>query len=238
MNQKIKTNNIFSTCNGILMHGEQVVIPAVLTKKILKDFHTGHPRMSRMKALTRSYIYWLDMDKNIENMVKSCKSCASVAKAPPIGFKPWSHLYIDYASPIKGTYCFVIVDSFTKWPEIFKCKTPTTKTTIKVLQLPCHILFILSMAFHSYVWINFIHFSKNKYLGYMLKKKKKKKKKTSQEQQFNLICHFSCSPPFWSWAKLCEFINKTVLTWKNMVLHFTFHSQFQILPNRCIHSLP
>ena len=81
------------------------------------------------------------MDKEIENMVKSCKSCALVAKAPPIKFnpwpktdKPWSHLHIDYASPIKGAYCFVIVDSFTKWPEVFKGKTPTAKTTIKVLQ--------------------------------------------------------------------------------------------------------
>ena len=141
MNQKVKTNNIFSSCIGILMYRERVVIPAVLTKKILKDFYTGHPGMSRMKALMRSYVYWPGMDKDIENMVKSCKSCASVAKAPPIKFncwpktdKPSSHLHIDYAGPIKGTYFFVIVDSFTKWPKVFKCKTPTTKTTIKVSQ--------------------------------------------------------------------------------------------------------
>ena len=44
MNQKVKTNNIFSTYNGILMYGERVVIPEILTKKILKDFHTGHWR--------------------------------------------------------------------------------------------------------------------------------------------------------------------------------------------------
>ena len=86
MNQKVKTNNIFLTCNGILMYRERVVIPAVLTKKILKDFYTRHPGMSRMKALMRSYVYWPGMDKDIENMVKSCKSCASVAKAPPIKF--------------------------------------------------------------------------------------------------------------------------------------------------------
>ncbi len=33
MNQKVKTNNIFSTCGSILMYGERVVIPAILTKK-------------------------------------------------------------------------------------------------------------------------------------------------------------------------------------------------------------
>ena len=141
MNQKVKTNNIFSTWNGILMYVEQVVIPAVLKKKILKDFPTGHPAISRMKALMRSYVYWPGMNKDIENMVKSCKSYASVAKAHPIKFDPWlkidklwSRLHIDYAGPIKGIYFFVIVDSLTKWPEVFKCKTPTTKTTTKVLQ--------------------------------------------------------------------------------------------------------
>ena len=89
----------------------------------------------------RSYVYWPRIDKDIENLVKSCKSCASVAKAPPIKFNPspktdklWSRLHNDYTSPIKETYFFVIVDSFTKWPEVFKCKTPTTKTTIKALQ--------------------------------------------------------------------------------------------------------
>ena len=69
------------------------------------------------------------------------KLCASLAKALLIKFNPWpktdkplSCLHIDYTSLIKGTYFFVIVDSFMKWPEVFKCKTPTTKTTIKVLQ--------------------------------------------------------------------------------------------------------
>ena len=41
INQKVKTNDIFSMCYGILMYGEWVIIPTVLTKKILKDFHTG-----------------------------------------------------------------------------------------------------------------------------------------------------------------------------------------------------
>ena len=68
------------------------------------------------------------MDKDIENMVKSGKSCA-----PPIKFNPWpttdktsSRLHIDYVGPIKETHLFVIVDNFTKWPEVFKRKTPTT----------------------------------------------------------------------------------------------------------------
>ena len=84
MNQKVKIDNIFSTYNGISMYGKRVVIPAISTKKILKDFYAGHLGTSRMKSLMQSYVYWPGMDKGIENMVKSCKRCASVAKEPPI----------------------------------------------------------------------------------------------------------------------------------------------------------
>ena len=44
INQKGKTNSIFSPCHGILIYGERLVISAVLTKEILKDFHTVAPR--------------------------------------------------------------------------------------------------------------------------------------------------------------------------------------------------
>ena len=93
-----------------------------------------------MKVLMRSYVNWLDMDKEIENLVKTCQNCAFAAKAPPVKFsswpktdKPWSMLHIDYAGPIKGTYYFIVVDSFRKLPEVFKCKTSTSSVTIDFL---------------------------------------------------------------------------------------------------------
>ena len=94
--KKNKGNNIFSICNGILLYGDRVVIPAVLTK-ILKDFYIGHPIISRMKALER-----YSVDKEIENVVKTCKICELADKAPPVKFntwsktdKSWSSLHID-----------------------------------------------------------------------------------------------------------------------------------------------
>lgn len=40
-----------SVCDRMLMYGERVVIPGALQKRILKDFHTGHPSISRTKVL-------------------------------------------------------------------------------------------------------------------------------------------------------------------------------------------
>ena len=50
-----------------------------------------------------------------------------VAKAPPIKYNPkpktdcpWSCLHIDFAGSLKGSYYLIIVDSFSKWPEILR----------------------------------------------------------------------------------------------------------------------
>ena len=38
---------------------------------------------------------------------------------------------MDYAGPLDGQYYLIVVDSFSKWPEVFRCKSPTTEFTIK-----------------------------------------------------------------------------------------------------------
>ena len=80
---------MYSICNNIPMYGEWVVIPISLQKRILKEFHVGHPGIARLKSLMRSYVHWTKMDKDIENLVKSRKVCPMASKALLIKFSPW-----------------------------------------------------------------------------------------------------------------------------------------------------
>ena len=80
--------DFFSICDRILKYNEQVVILGAL-KRILKDFHTDHLGMARIKALMRSYVFWLNMDKELVENVESCRSCVIAGKAPPVKFTPW-----------------------------------------------------------------------------------------------------------------------------------------------------
>ena len=100
--------DIFSTCDEILLYRECVVIHSTLQKHILKYFHAGHLGITRMKSLMRSFVYWLNMDKDIKNAVKLCKGSALGAKAPPIKFNPWpktdlpwSRIHLDFAALLK-----------------------------------------------------------------------------------------------------------------------------------------
>ena len=144
MKQKINSEEtaaeVYSVCNEVLMYRERVVVPTTLQKKILKDFHSGHPGATRTKSLMRSYVYWRGMDTDIEDMVKTCKGCALAAKAPPIKFSPWpkadhpwQRIHIDFAGPLEGNYYLIVVDSYSKWPEVFRCKSPTTDFTVSTL---------------------------------------------------------------------------------------------------------
>ena len=78
-----QTTNVFSICDEVLPYRECVVILSTLQKHILKDFHTGHPGSTRMKSLNCSYVHWPNMDKDIENTVKSCNGCV-----------PWQPRYL------------------------------------------------------------------------------------------------------------------------------------------------
>ena len=91
-----------------------------------------------MKALMRSDVFWLNTNKEIEGNVKSCRGCAITAKVPPVKFTPSSKLHINFAGPLKGQYHLIVVESFSKWPEVMKCKNPMCSCTIRFL----HKLFV------------------------------------------------------------------------------------------------
>ena len=64
---------VYSLCDNILLYSDRVVIPKKLQKRILKDFHAGHPGKNRMKSLMRSYVYWPAMDRDISDMIDACR---------------------------------------------------------------------------------------------------------------------------------------------------------------------
>ena len=117
-----------------------VIIPKKLQKRILKDVHTGHPGKNRMKSFMRSYVYWPAMGKDIIDRINVCRGCALAAKAPATPFKPcpktdqpWSRIHIDFTSPQEDNYYLIVVDSHSMWPEVLRCKRPTTAVTIGFL---------------------------------------------------------------------------------------------------------
>lgn len=132
----------FSIQKGCLMRGIRVYIPFKLRRRVLEELHTGHFGVSRMKSLARSYCWWETIDNEIEELSRDCSECAKVRKNPvkvvphcwEKATEPFQRIHVDFAGPFLGLYFFVIVDSFTKWPEVKIIPDMTTNTTIDRLR--------------------------------------------------------------------------------------------------------
>ena len=54
------------------------------------------------------------------------------------GPRGYSSAYADFAGPFQGTNFLVVVDAYSKWPEVFILPSTTTGKTIECLRsLPC-----------------------------------------------------------------------------------------------------
>jgi len=64
-------------------------------------------------------MWWLGLDQEIEEMVKSCVSCQAVKNAPAVAPlhpwlwppKPWQRLHVDFAGPFRGRIFLNVVDA-------------------------------------------------------------------------------------------------------------------------------
>lgn len=135
--------NELSTMSGVIMWSNRVVVPQSLRQGLLSELHMGHIGMSKMKSVARSFFWWPGLDRDIEQLGRSCESCMEMSNDPKtMNVHPWlptsrpfQRIHVDYAGPIEGgNMLLVVVDSYSKWPEICVTKSTTSQSTIVLLR--------------------------------------------------------------------------------------------------------
>nr|VZI40990.1 unnamed protein product [Spirometra erinaceieuropaei] len=124
------------------MFADAVVIPSSLRPSVLRQFCANHAGTSRVKSVARSFAYWPDIDGDINDVVRRCFRCQQVARMPhrqpPIPWqsqeRPWSHVHIEFAGPINAVSYLILVDAYSKWPEIAQLNSATASATIVFLR--------------------------------------------------------------------------------------------------------
>jgi hypothetical protein len=127
---------------GCVLWGSRVIVPSSLQEMVLKELHETHPGITKMKMLARSYVWWPKMDSMIEETVSACHICQAMRSEPataqvhPWTFptSAWSRLHIDFAGPVGGHTYLVLVDAYSKYPEVVKMSGTTTTSTLNVLR--------------------------------------------------------------------------------------------------------
>jgi transposase InsO family protein len=131
-----------SIVNGLVMWGQRVIVPASLRDTVKAELHEGHFGGSHMKALARSYVWWPNLDGELESTAAACSLCQQYAHAQPktaahpwpVESRPWTRLHIDYAGPVDGWMLLIIVDAYSRWIEAIPTHSITSVTTCKLLR--------------------------------------------------------------------------------------------------------
>ncbi|XP_017886019.1 uncharacterized protein K02A2.6-like, partial [Ceratina calcarata] len=92
-----------------------------------------------MKNLARGYCWWPNITKDIEEIAKNCAECNMYKNNPAEVEKhtwkqpksPFERVHVDFAGPFLGKMFFILVDAYSKWPEVHIVENITTETTIK-----------------------------------------------------------------------------------------------------------
>lgn len=129
----------------------QMIVPRAKVPDVLRLYHDGcsggHMGVKRTLLKIRERFYWIYCRDDVEDWCRKCTSCASV-KGPHTRSRgslqlynvgaPWERIALDIAGPFPVTeagnkYVMVVMDYFTKWPEVFAIPNQEASTVAEKL---------------------------------------------------------------------------------------------------------
>ena len=128
---------------GIILRGDQIVIPTKLRKRVLDIAHSTHMGITKTKSLLKSKVWWPKINDDIEIMIKSCIPCISMTptKKEPMRFidfpmaGPWQQVHVDICGPYQtGEYVLGIIDVSTRWPDLHVINNTSSETIVRKLK--------------------------------------------------------------------------------------------------------
>ncbi|CAF1158398.1 unnamed protein product [Adineta steineri] len=122
-----------SEINGCLLRDTQVIIPQTLQRRVINMLHRNHLGPVKMKQLARSHCWWPKIDKDINEISKSCDICSQLQPIPKQEYKSWeepervwSRVHMDFAGPIWGSKWLIVIDAKSKFPIVIDMENNTT----------------------------------------------------------------------------------------------------------------
>ncbi|CAC5401780.1 unnamed protein product [Mytilus coruscus] len=130
-----------SVIDGLLYKSNKAIVPKALQNEMLDKIHESHLGIVKSKSRARDVLFWIGMGQDIEDKVKACGLCAQHQSLnakepmlmPEIPERPWSKLATDLFEYQKQHY-LLVVDYYSKWPEVMKLDNETSKSTIDYLK--------------------------------------------------------------------------------------------------------
>lgn len=128
----------------LVLRDDRLVIPVSLRARVMKIVHRGHPGIVSMKRTIRAKMWWPGLDKDVENLVKSCLGCTTVSRNEPpepmirteMPSEPWELLAIDFYSTDEIEKKFlVVIDYYSRFLAVSALNTNNAQLTTDALDV-------------------------------------------------------------------------------------------------------
>ena len=128
--------------SGILMKNSKVLIPETLRQKYLRQIHQGHQGIEACRSRAREFVFWVNNNKDIEELVQKCSLCQSQQNSTSIIQKyvsevpahPWHTVGSDIFY-FRRIDFLAVVDYLSKYLIVRKIANSTSSAVIKELGL-------------------------------------------------------------------------------------------------------
>ena len=122
--------------DSLIFKSNRIVIPQSLQGDILSKLHAGHQGTEKTKLRARTSVFWRNLNKDIEELTKSCSICQELqpkqareplvqSEVPP---RPWHTVGTDLFY-LDGEEYLLVADYYTKY--LFVRKIPKGHSTSK-----------------------------------------------------------------------------------------------------------
>ena len=135
-----KERGALTLCEGLLLRGNCIVIPQALRKTTMHMIHEGHHGVERCRMRALRSVWWPGVVRDLKEMVQKCTTCAREAsrRSEPLlpsslPEYPWQVVGTDMFE-IKGGHYLIVVDYFSRYPEVLKMSTTTSGAVIHALK--------------------------------------------------------------------------------------------------------
>ena len=109
---------------GIILRGEQIVIPPSMRKLIKDTVHEGHLGKTKCKTRARRHFFWPGINAEIERFVEECEACQENRNQQPresniriVTTRPWEIIGSDIFH-FRNDHYLIVVDYYSGYPEI------------------------------------------------------------------------------------------------------------------------
>ena len=127
--------------DGLLFKSDRIIIPLSMRSEIMNRLHIGHMGKEKCKARARTAVFWPSISAEIDDMLDHCSTCLRFQRAHQkepllpleVPRRPWQCLGADYFY-FKGQEYLLIVDYYSKYPEVIRVNQKTAESTIRAMK--------------------------------------------------------------------------------------------------------